>query len=137
MERNFRLDHISAIRFHDRTIDLHNAYDLDGFCTTLSGNEAALRFIRNGHAIRSETLPLRVELRCTGNVGIAFNDLGAINAPFGRHNVEIAYFDSSCDWSSFTDEAIAARQEPDGLHVCLAGDLVIRIYCDKAMIDFA
>lgn len=56
-------------------------------------------------------------------------------APLGKEGVEIAYFDEGCDWSSFIDEALARRQEPLGLHVSLASDVTVRIFCDEARLE--
>lgn len=131
MKRNFEFDGSSVIRWQDRLIDLHNAYDLCGFGTNLDGSEATLDFIRNEHAIAPDRLPPKVMLVCAGNVRMAFNDLGAIAAPIDEEGVEIAYFDEGCDWSSFLDEEIAKRQEPLGLHVSFINGFAVRIFCDE------
>lgn len=135
LKRNFQFDSVSVIRWNSRLIDLHNAYDLQGFGTDLSGSETSLNFTRNKNAIDPDTLPPKVTLRCTGNVKLAFNDLGAIAAPLDDEGIEIAYFDQGCDWHSFLDEQIAARQEPQGLHVSFINGFVVRISCDMATLD--
>ena len=131
MKRNFQFDGLSVVRWGDRFIDLHNAYDLENLGTNLRGSEVALSFRRNAHAIDPDALPSKVTLACGGNVRVAFNDLGAIAAPIGDEGIEIAYFDEGCDWLSFLDEEIAAREEPQGLHVSFNG-FVVRIFCDEA-----
>jgi hypothetical protein len=131
VKRNFQFDFISVVRWQDRFIDLHNAYDLEGFGTDLNGGEVNLSFRRNGHAIDPEKLPSKVTLTCTGNVKVAFNDLSAIAAPLDDEGIEIAYFDEGCDWQSILDEDIARRQVPQGLHVSFINGLVVRIFCDE------
>lgn len=135
MKRNFEFDGFSVVRWRDRLIDLHNAFDLAAFGTGLDGGEATLAFVRNAHAIAPEKLPAKVTLRCAGNVRIAFNDLAAIAAPLDREGLEIAYFDEGCDWTSFLDEALARRHEPLGLHLCFTNGFALRIFCDEAMLD--
>ncbi len=132
MKRNFEFDVMSVVRWRDRFIDLHNAYDLEGFGTNFDGSEVLLRFTRNELAIEPEKLPSRVTLACTGNVAMAFNDLTEIAAPFDYEGIEIAYFDERCDWFSCLDEDMAAKQEPQGLHISFINGLVIRIFCDAA-----
>jgi hypothetical protein len=135
VKRNFEFDGLSVIRWQDRLVDLHNAYDLVAFGTNLDGSEATLDFVRNRHAIAPERLPSKVTLRCTGNVRIAFNDLGAIAAPVEQEGLEIAYFDQGCDWTSFLDEALAGRQEPLGLHLAFTNGFATRIFCDETRLD--
>jgi len=135
LERNFEFDGLSVIRWHDRFIDLHNAYDLESFGTELNGSEVALSFVRNEHAIGPDMLPPKVTLRCTGNVRVAFNDLDAIAASLDDEGIEIAYFDEGCDWPSFLDENLAARQKPQGLHVSFINGFVVRIFCDMTTLD--
>ena len=132
MKRNFEFDHFSVIRWGDRFIDLHNAYDLDGFGTDLTGSEVKLSFTRNEHAIDPDKLPSKVTLSCTGSVNVAFNDLGTIAAPLDDEGIEIAYFDGGCDWLSFLDEDIARSQKPLGLHVSFINGFAVRIFCDEA-----
>jgi len=132
LRRNFQFDGVSVIRWDDRLIDLHNAYDLESFGTDLSGGEVSLVFGRNAHAIDPDNLPSRVMLTCHGNVRVAFNDLGAIAAPLNDEGIEVAYFDKGCDWASFLDEDIARSQEPQGLHVSFINGLAVRVFCDEA-----
>ena len=120
------------VRWGDRFIDLHNAYDLESFGTDLTGSEVKLSFTRNEHAIDSDKLPSKVTLSCTGNVRVAFNDLGEITAPLDNEGIEITYFDEGCDWPSFLDEDIARSQEPLGLHVSFINGLAVRIFCNEA-----
>lgn len=134
MKRNFEFDGFSVVRWGGRFIELHNAYDLVSFGTDLAGTEVKLCFTRNEHAIDPDKLPSKVTLACTGNVRLAFNDLGAIAAPLGDEGIEIAYFDEGCDWLSFLDEDIARSQEPEGLHVSFINGFAIRIFCDEAML---
>ena len=135
MRRNFRFDGFSVIRWQDQSIDLHNAYDLERFGTDPGGGEVELCFSRNEHAFDPDRLPFRVSLRCTGNVRIAFNDLNRIAAPLNDEGIDIAYFDEAFDWPSFADEEIAAREEPDGLHVSFINGLVVRIYCELTTLE--
>ena len=135
MRRNFEFDHFSTIRWEDTVIELHSAYDLTGFGTNLTGSEATLDFIRNEYAFAPEKLPAKVTLRCTGNVRLAFNNLGAIAAPLDDEGIEVAYFDEGCDWSSFLDEETAKRQEPLGLHFSFINGLTVRIYCDETTLE--
>ena len=132
MKRNFQFDGVSVVRWDDKLIDLHNAYDLDALGTDPSGSEFELRFRRNAHAINPSNLPLQVTVNCNGNIRVAFNDLCAIAAPIGNEGIEIAYFDEGCDWLSFLDEQIAQRQEPNGLHLSFVNGFAIRIFCDEA-----
>lgn len=134
MKRNFQLDGVSVARWDGRLIDLHNAYDLDVFGTDLVGREVELRFNRNAHAIDPDNLPSKVTLTCRGNLRVAFNDLCAIAAPIADEGIEIAYFDAGCDWHAFLDEALAQRQEPQGLHISFINGLVVRIFCDEALL---
>jgi len=132
LKRNFQFDGFSAIRWGDRFIDLHNAYDLESFGTDLAGSEVKLSFSRNEYAIDPDKLPSKVTLCCTGNVRVAFNDLGEIAAPLDNEGIEIAYFDEGCDWISFLDEELARSQEPLGLHFSFINGLTVRIFCDEA-----
>jgi hypothetical protein len=132
LKRNFEFDPTTVIRWGDRFIDLHNAYDLSRFGTDLDGGEVKLVFTRNGHAIDPEALPSKVTLTCSGNVRVAFNDLAAIAAPLDDEGLELAYFDEGCDWLSFTDEQMARSQTPCGLHISFINGLAIRIFCDEA-----
>lgn len=132
LRRNFEFDLFSVVRWRDKSIDLHNAYDLESFGTDLRGGEVRLSFTRNQHAMDPGNLPSKVTLACTGKVRIAFNDLTEIAAPLDHEGIQIAYFDEACDWLSFLDEEIAQRQEPQGLHVSFVNGLAIRIYCDEA-----
>ena len=132
MKRNFQFDGFSVVRWGGRFVDLHNAYDLESFGTDLTGSEVKLSFSRNEYAIDPEKLPLKVTLSCTGNVRVAFNDLGEIAAPLDDEGIQIAYFDEGCDWPSFLDEDIAGSQEPLGLHVSFVNGLAVRIFCDEA-----
>ena len=132
LRRNFEFDGFSVVRWGDRFIDLHNAYDLESFGTDLTGREVRLSFTRNEHAIDPNKLPSKVTLACTGNVRVAFNNLGELAAPLNDEGIEIAYFDEGCDWLSFLDEGIARSQEPQGLHVSFINGLAVRIYCDEA-----
>lgn len=132
LKRNFQFDGFSVVRWGDRFIDLHNAYDLESFGTDLTGSEVKLSFVRNEYAIDPDKLPSKVTLSCTGNVRVAFNDLGQIAAPLDDEGIEIAYFDEGCDWPSFLDEDIARSQEPLGLHVSFINGLAVRIFCDEA-----
>jgi len=132
LKRNFEFDHLTVVRWGDRFIDLHNAYDLHTFGTDMSGSEVKLTFRRNDYAIDPSILPSTVTLTCSGNVRVAFNNLSAIDAPLDSEGVEIAYFDEGCDWRSFLDEEIARRQEPQGLHVSFINGFAVRIFCDEA-----
>ncbi len=132
MKRNFEFKPTTVICWGDRLIDLHNAYDLDGFGTDMSGNEVKLSFRRNGYAIEPDGLPYKVTLTCSGNVRLAFNDLGAIAAPLNDEGIEIAFFDEGCDWLSFTDEEMTHLHKPLGLHVSFINGLAFRIFCDEA-----
>ena len=132
MRRNFEFDGWSLVRWGDRLIDLHNAYDLESFGTDLTGSEVRLTFTRNEYAIDPDKLPAKAALACTGNVRVAFNNLGEIAAPLNDEGIEIAYFDDGCDWLSFLDEDIARSQEPQGLHVSFINGLAVRIFCDEA-----
>jgi hypothetical protein len=132
LKRNFEFDRFSVVRWGDAFIDLHNAYDLEGLGTDLTGSEVKLSFSRNEHAIGPDKLPLKVTLVCTGNVRVAFNDLSAIEAPLDDEGIEIAYFDEGCDWLSFLDEDVARSQEPQGLHVSFINGLAVRVFCDEA-----
>jgi hypothetical protein len=134
LKRNFQFDPMTIVRWGDRCIDLHNAYDLEGFGTDVDGSEAKLSFARNAHAIDPDTLPANVTLTCRGNVRVAFNDLTSIAAPLDEEGIEIAYFDEGCDWLSFTDEEMARQQEPQGLHVSFINGLAVRIYCEEAVL---
>lgn len=134
MKRNFEFDGFSVVRWGDRFIDLHNAYDLESLGTDLTGSEVRLSFSRNEHAIDPHKLPSKVTLSCTGNVRVAFNNLGEIAAPLNDEGIEIAYFGEGCDWLSFLDEDIARSQEPQGLHVSFINGLAVRIFCDDAAI---
>lgn len=134
MKRNFEFANPTVIRWGDRLIDLHNAYDLEHFGTSMSGSEVKLTFCRNGHAIGPSSLPLNVTLTCSGSVRVAFNNLGAIAAPLNYEGIEIAYFDDGCDWQSFLDEEIARRQDPVGLHISFVNGLAIRVFCDEATV---
>lgn len=133
MKRNFQFDGMTVVKWGDRLIDLHNAYDLVVFGTDLSGSEVELGFERNHHAIKPETLPSRVALKCRGNVRVAFNDLCAIAAPIDHEGIEIAYFDEGCDWLSFLDEELVKREEPQGLHISFINGFAVRIFCDEAI----
>ncbi|HVM23120.1 MAG TPA: hypothetical protein VM308_07475 [Sphingomicrobium sp.] len=135
MRRNFEFEHFSVIRWQDTFIELDNAYDLSGFGTNLTGTEATLDFIRNEHAFAPDKLPAKVTLRCTGNVRLAFSNLGAIAAPLDDEGIQIAYFDDGCDWSSFLDEEIAKRQEPLGLHISFINGFTARIFCDETTLE--
>ncbi|WP_309603234.1 hypothetical protein [Sphingomonas sp.] len=135
MKRNFQFEGISVVRWGDRFIDLHNAYDFESFGTDLTGSEVTLSFTRNEHAIDPDELPSKVTLSCMGNVRVAFNDLCEIAAPLDDEGIEIAYFDEGCDWPSFLNEEIARSQEPLGLHVSLINGLAIRVFCDEATLD--
>jgi hypothetical protein len=132
LKRNFQFDGVTVVRWNDRVIDLHNAYDLEALGTDLIGGEVQVAFRRNAHAINPDGLPSKASLRCSGNVRVAFNDLCALAAPIDGEGIEIAYFDEGCDWLSFLDEEIAARQEPQGLHFSFINGLSIRIFCDEA-----
>jgi len=132
MKRNFEFHGFSVVRWGDRVIDLHNDYDLESFGTDLNGSEVRLTFQRNGCAIKPDKLPLKVALACSGNLRVAFNNLGIIAAPLGDEGIEIAYFDEDCDWRSFLDEEIAKRQEPQGLHVSFDNGFALRVFCDEA-----
>ncbi|MFL0356671.1 hypothetical protein ACI5KX_09325 [Erythrobacter sp. GH1-10] len=132
MKRNFQFDSFSVVRWGDRFIDLHNAYDLKSFGTDLKGNEVRLGFIRNEYAIDPDKLPSKVTLACTGKVRVAFNNLGEIAAPLNNEGIEIAYFDEGCDWLSFLDEDTARSQEPLGLHISFINGFALRIFCDEA-----
>ncbi|MGH6615788.1 hypothetical protein [Sphingomonas sp.] len=136
MKRNFQFDGVSVVKWGDRLIDLHNAYDLEAFGTDLSGSGVKLAFKRNAHAFRPDSLPSEVTLNCSGNVRVAFNDLCAIAAPIDKEGIEIAYFDEGCDWLSFLDEQIARRQEPQGLHISFINGFAVRIFCDEALLAF-
>ena len=131
MKRNFEFDHVTVVRWGDGVIDLHNAYDLERFGTSMGGGEVELTFSRNGYAIDPES-PSSVTLTCSGNVRVAFNNLCAIAAPLDSEGIEVAYFDEGCDWSSFLDEEIARRQKPQGLHVSFINGFALRIFCDEA-----
>lgn len=131
MKRNFEFGHVTVVRWGDRFIDLHNAYDLGHFGTEMSGSEVKLIFSRNGYAIDPSGLPSSVTLTCSGNVRVAFNDLSAIAAPLDSEGIEVAYFDEGCDWLSFLDEEIARQQEPQGLHVSFTNGFAVRIFCDE------
>ncbi|HEX4738864.1 MAG TPA: hypothetical protein VH331_15015 [Allosphingosinicella sp.] len=135
MKRNFQFDGFSVIRWGGRFIDLHNAYDLEALGTDLNGTEVTLRFSRNRYAIEPDSLSAKVSLRCTGNVKTAFNNLNEIAAPPRDEGIEIAYFDEGCDWVSFTDEQIAARNEPQGLHISFINGFILRVYCDLATFE--
>jgi hypothetical protein len=132
LQRNFHFEGVSVVRWGDRLIDLHNAYDLEAFGTDLSGGEVNLSFTRNAHAIDPDGLPSRVTLTCGGTVRVAFNDLSAIAAPLHDEGIEIAYFDEGCDWLSFLDEDLARQQEPQGLYVSFINGFAVRIFCDEA-----
>jgi hypothetical protein len=131
VKRNFEFDGFRVVRWEGKFIDLHNDYDLVSFGTDLGGREASLKFTRNHHAPDPDNLPANVTLTCTGNVRVAFNDLTAIAAPLDDEGIEIAYFDEECDWLSFTDEEIARRQEPQGLHIMFINGFAVRIFCDE------
>jgi hypothetical protein len=132
LRRNFQFDGVSVVRWGDRFIDLHNAYDLEVFGTDLSGSKVSLGFRRNAHAIDPDSLPSKVTLICSGNVRVAFNDLCALAAPVDNEGIEIAYFDQGCDWLSCLDEELARRQEPQGLHISFINGFAVRIFCDEA-----
>ena len=131
MKRNFEFDSATVVRWDDRYIDLHNAYDLEHFGTDMTGNEVKLTFSRNRHAINASGVPASVELICNGNLRIAFNNLKAIAAPLDREGIEIAYFNEDCDWLSFLDEALARQREPQGLHISFINGFAVRIFCDE------
>jgi hypothetical protein len=131
LKRNFEFDPMTVVRWGDRLIDLHNAYDLEGFGTDMSGSEVSLTFRRNRHAVDPGSLPSEVTLTCSGNVRVAFNNLTALAAPLESEGIEIAYFDEGCDWPSFLDEEIARQQEPQGLHVSFINGFAVRIFCDE------
>jgi len=131
LKRNFKFDGFSVVRWGNNSIDLHNAYDLESFGTDLTGSEVELGFTRNEHAIDPDKLPSKVTLICTGNVKVAFNNLGAISASLDDQGIEIAYFDEGCDWLTFLDEDIARSQEPVGLHVSFVNGLAVRIFCNE------
>lgn len=135
MKRNFQFDSFSVVEWGDKSIDLHNAYDLQSFGTDLMGSEAKLSFTRNEHAIDPDMLPSSLTLSCTGNVRVAFNNLGEIAARLNDEGIELAYFDEGCDWLSFIDEEIARSQEPLGLHVSFINGLAVRIFCDEATLS--
>ena len=137
MNRNFEFDFISVVRWGERLIDLHNAYDLENFGTDPSGKEVKLAFTQNEYAILPSTLPSRVMLVCTGNVKLAFNNLNAIAAPLNDEGIEIAYFNEACDWLSFLSEDLARVQKPQGLDVRFVNGLVVRIFCDEATLTTA
>ena len=132
MKRNFQFDDISVVRWGDRSLDLHNAYEIENFGTDLRGGEVKLSFTRNKYAIGPDKLPEKAVLSCTGNARVAFNDLGEIAAPIRHEGIQIAYFDEGCDWLSFLDEELARSQEPLGLHVSFINGLAIRIFCEEA-----
>jgi hypothetical protein len=134
LKRNFEFDGISVVRWGEKCIDLHNAYDLETFGTDLTGIEVLLSFTRNEHAINPDKLPSNVTLTCTGNLKVAFNNLGEIAAPLNDEGIEIAYFDAGCEWRSFLDEDIARSHQPQGLHISFINGLAIRIFCDEATI---
>lgn len=134
MRRNFQFDHFTVVRWRDKLIDLHNAYDLATFGTDLSGGEVVLDFRRNEHALRPDELPVRVSLTCTGNVKVAFNDLTSIAAPLDKEGIELAYFDADCDWLSFLDEDLIRTHEPLGLHLMFSNRFTIRIFCDEVVL---
>lgn len=132
MKRNFEFDHFTIVRWGDRFIDLHNAYDLEHFGTDMGGHEVKLSFSRNHHAINPNSLPSSVTLTCSGKVRVAFNNLSAIAAPLAHEGIEIGYFDEDCDWDSFLEEQMTHRQEPQGLHVSFINGLSVRIFCEDA-----
>jgi hypothetical protein len=131
LKRNFQFDGFSVVRWGDKFLDLHNAYDLERFGTDLVGSEAKLAFSRNGYAIDPDELPSQVAFICTGNVRVVFNDLGKISAPLEEEGAEVAFFDDECDWFSFLNEDIARLQEPIGLHVSFTNGLTVRIFCNE------
>jgi hypothetical protein len=131
MKRNFEFEVITVVRWGERFIDLHNAYDIDGFGTDLGGSEVRLSFVRNEYALDLE-LPSKVALVCSGNVKIAFNDLGLLAAPLNDEGIQIAYFNDACDWLSLLDEDTARSHPPQGLHVDFINGLAVRIFCDEA-----
>jgi len=133
VKRNFEFEFLSVVRWGEALIDLHNAYDLEAFGTDLVGGQVDLRFQRNEHAFEPDSLPQSVTLSCTGNLRVAFNNLGAIAAPLNDEGIEVAYFNEDCDWQSFLDEETARRNEPQGLHVSFINGFTIRIFCDEAM----
>jgi hypothetical protein len=130
VRRNFQFDGTSVVIWHDKSIDLHNAYDLEAFGTDPGGSEVSLRFRRNAHAIVPDNLPSKVTLTCSGGVRVAFNDLCGIAAPVDDEGIEIAYFDEECDWLSFLDEEIV-QAAPAGLHISFINGLTVRIFCDE------
>jgi len=132
LRRNFEFDGFSVVRWGDRHIDLHNAYDLETFGTDLTGSAVYLTFTLNEHAIEPDKLPPKVSLTCSGNMRLAFNDLGKIAAPLDDEGIEIAYFDEGCGWHSFLSEDMAQSQKPQGLHVTFTNGLAVRIFCDNA-----
>jgi hypothetical protein len=132
LKRNFQFFGFSVVRLGDRFIDLHNAYDLESFGSDLTGSEVKLSFTQNEYAVDPDKLPSKVMLSCTGNVRVAFNDLGQIAAPLNDEGIEIAYFDEGCDWPWFLDEDIAQSKEPLGLHVSFISGLSVRIFCEEA-----
>ena len=135
LKRNFQFDGFSVVRWGDRFIDLHNAYNLESFGTDLAGSEVKLSFSRNEYATAPDKLPLTATFLCTGNVRAAFNDLAKIAVPLKQEGIEIAYFDEGCDWLSFLDEDIARYQEPLGLHVSFGNHLAFRIFCEEVTLS--
>jgi hypothetical protein len=131
LKRNFQFDGVSVVRWHDRYIDLHNAYDLEAFGTDPGAVEVSLRFKRNSHAIDPDGLPSEATLTCSGNLRLAFNDLCTIAVPIDDDGIEIAYFDEGCDWLSFIDEGMTRRQAPLGLHISFISGFAVRIFCDE------
>ena len=130
MKRNFEFDGFSVIRWGDRSIDLHNDYELESLGSDITGSEARLAFTQIEHA---EGLPSKVTLTCTGNVTVAFNDLRALERSLQHEGIDLAYFAEDCDWQSFIDEEMARSQAPLGLHLGFSpSDLTIRIFCDEA-----
>ena len=70
MKRNFRFDPISVIPYEGRTIDLHNAYDLDHFGSDPEGREVVLQFARNEHAMDQTAAPPPVVVDIAKGVGV-------------------------------------------------------------------
>jgi hypothetical protein len=137
VQKNFTIEAFAEVIVGGRSIDLHNFYRAASIGTGLSGDSIALRFERDHRWPGSEGLPETVTLTCSENLRMAFNDLVDSPVPLGEDAVEIAYYDSECEWDAFLDEGVAAARGFEGLHIRFSGGFVLRIRSDMAEVTTA
>ncbi len=135
MEKNFELHGQNELILDDRRIDIHNLYAPSELGTDSSGDILSLSFRRDHRVEAASPHPETVILTCSGDVKIAFNDLALTPGALRNEAVEFGYLDADCGWDEFLDEALAAAQGYEGLHIAFSGGLVLRIRAGIAMLS--